>query len=185
MIDLQMIDQKVGLDWSMTSPGLAYTQDGIIHLFGLSKKKKDIGTHKISDTISLVVAPYPEFNNNSERFDKVSSVLVDIISTLNQPSVNLEGYAMGSRGSMAFTIGESTGFLKYKLYSSKVNVHIVSPMTLKKYATGKGNANKDAMMDAFKAKHALETLPNVSCITDVIDAYWLMIYDGPFYEEIV
>jgi hypothetical protein len=41
------------------------------------------------------------------------------------------------------------------------------------------------MMDAFKAKHALETLPTVSCITDVIDAYWLMIYDGPFYEEIV
>jgi Holliday junction resolvasome RuvABC endonuclease subunit len=167
----------------MSSPGFAVQVDDHIHLHGISSKKKDLGQHQISDLITIDVQPIPAYSNNSERFAWLASHYTELIQHYNGTQVHLEGYAMGAgRAGMNFTIGECTGYLKAELWRSGVTVNIIAPTALKKFATGKGNANKDAMMLAFAEKHQIETLPKLSCMNDCVDAYWLRDYDGDFYE---
>jgi Holliday junction resolvasome RuvABC endonuclease subunit len=175
-----------GLDWSMSSPGLCITDSDTIYLYGQSGKKKDLGTYDINENgshIVLMVSTIEKFQNNAERFNKASSKFIDIIKSHQCETVHLEGYAMGSgRGGMTFTIGESTGFLKSALYNNGIGVNIIAPTTLKKFATGKGNANKDKMYEAFIEKLGVH-LPEVGCRSDVVDAYWLQLYNLEFYEQ--
>lgn len=173
----------VGLDWSMTSPGFSIEKDGHLYLHGISSKKKDCGRFEISDKITINVDRTIEFINNSDRFNRLSNHYISLIQDYGGTVVHLEGYSMGSgRGGMTFSIGECTGHLKAKLWELNIPIHIVSPTGLKKFATGKGNANKEAMMNQFCIEHGLDSLPNLSCMNDCIDAYWLMKYSGTFYE---
>ena len=55
---------------------------------------------------------------------------------------------MGSRGRV-FEIAENTGLLKHRLWHAGFNIVLVPPTVNKRFATGKGNAQKDAMYEAF------------------------------------
>ena len=176
---------KCGLDWSMSSPGLCITTESEILMYGQSVKKKDIGVYNtLNITINVIQIP-KKWNNNSERFSVTAKYFADVMKEHGVTSFNLEGYSMGSRGSMAYTIGESTGFLKSEMFRNDIGINIISPTTLKKFATGKGNANKELMFESFMLKHQGVEMPPVDCRDDIIDAYWLSIYDGAVYESIV
>jgi crossover junction endodeoxyribonuclease RuvC len=181
-----MMTKIAGLDWSMSSPGLCINDGTTIYLYGQSTKKKDFGTYNINGngvSIILTVDQIESYKNNIERFDNSASKYINILKSHDCNTVNLEGYAMGSgRGGMTFTIGESTGFLKSALYNNRIATNIVAPTTLKKFATGKGNANKDKMREAFIETLGID-LPDVNCRSDVIDAYWLSVYNLEFYEQ--
>ena len=60
----------------------------------------------------------------------------------------LEGYSFGSQGRAVFDIAELGGCVRFLLYRLGVPFVDVPPATLKKFATGKGNAPKDAMIAA-------------------------------------
>ena len=64
--------------------------------------------------------------------------------------VGLEGYAYGASGRAIFQIAENCGLLKYKLWEAGIAVDIIPPTKVKKDATGKGNADKRKMVDAFE-----------------------------------
>jgi len=92
------------------------------------------------------------------RYDGISNFFIDrLLETDKQCHVFLEGYSMGSKGRV-FNIAENAGILKYRLWLFGVECTEIPPTVLKKYATGKGNANKW----------------NPS--SDLIDAYWLCKY---------
>ena len=94
--------------------------------------------------------------------------------------VFIEDYAMGAKGRV-FHIGENGGALKMRLYRNQMSYSTISPSEVKKYATGKGNANKEAMYEAFLEQHKYvlelkdimgqDTLD--SPVTDIIDAYYI------------
>ena len=52
---------------------------------------------------------------------------------------------MGSRGKV-FNLAENTGLLKHKLWKHNIEVILQSPSSIKKFATTKGNANKNVML---------------------------------------
>ena len=62
--------------------------------------------------------------------------------------IALEGYAYGAQGRI-FHIAENTGVLKYKIYQQSIPLTIFTPSEIKKFATGKGNADKEKMYDSF------------------------------------
>lgn len=85
------------------------------------------------------------------------------------PLVVLEGYAHG-KGNQAHQMGELGGVMRLALHHCRVEVLVVPPAVVKKYATGKGNANKDLVRDA--ARDRLGPLaPGIS--SDECDALWL------------
>ncbi len=62
-------------------------------------------------------------------------------------AVVLEGYSYAS-SNQAHQIGELGGVVRVMLYQRRTPFVMVPPAVLKKFATGKGNADKDAMLAA-------------------------------------
>ena len=87
-----------------------------------------------------------------------------------------------------FNIAENTGILKYKLYQLGIPITVIPPTEAKKFATGKGNADKNAMYVSWLKETGtnIKTLltPNktesVSPVSDVVDSYFLckMLYNN-------
>jgi crossover junction endodeoxyribonuclease RuvC len=71
--------------------------------------------------------------------------------------VVIEGYSMGSarQQSHAHGLGELGGVLRLALHHDGVDFLDVPPAIVKKYATGKGNANKDLVRDAARDRLGL------------------------------
>lgn len=62
--------------------------------------------------------------------------------------VVIEGYSFGSQGRSVFDVAELGGCVRFLLHRLGKSWVDVPPATLKKFATGKGNAPKDAMIAA-------------------------------------
>jgi Holliday junction resolvasome RuvABC endonuclease subunit len=101
-----------------------------------------------------------------ERLHRISHAVLE--AAAGADLVLLEGYAMGTaRQSMSYATGELGGVVRYHLWTHQVGYVDVPPATLKKFATGKGNANKDAM---------IATAARAGCPADdnnAVDAWWL------------
>lgn len=69
----------------------------------------------------------------------------------------------------AATLGVLHGVVRQWLWIAGVTVALVPPATLKKYATGKGNANKDLVRDAARDRLGLPA----GVTSDEADAAWL------------
>lgn len=80
----------------------------------------------------------------------------------------VEGYSFGSRNSHAHALGELGGVVRVALHVASVRFVEVSPSSLKKYATGKGNANKGEMLAA-----AIRRLDYQGASDNEADALWL------------
>lgn len=62
--------------------------------------------------------------------------------------VVIEGYSFGSKGRAVFDVAELGGCVRFLLHRLGTRYVDVPPSTLKKFATGKGNSPKDAMIAA-------------------------------------
>lgn len=82
--------------------------------------------------------------------------------------VVLEGYSFGSRGRAVFDIGELGGVVRLALYRRGIRFVDVPPATLKRYATGKGNASKEEVLVA-----AVRRLGYAGADHNEADAMWL------------
>ena len=104
-------------------------------------------------------------------------------------TVYIEDYAYNATGRV-FHIGEHAGILKYLLWLSRYDIVAVPPTVVKKFATGKGNADKNRMTSAFlkdyptaQRWHATffpRTAATASIakspLSDLADAYWIAKY---------
>ena len=104
------------------------------------------------------------------RLAYVSQQVSEVMEENGTDTIVVEDYAMGigRGGGMTFTIGELGGVIKLLAYDKGMRVVLVSPATLKKFVTGKGNAKKDAM-----AEHALRRWGHTFDTDDECDAYCL------------
>jgi Holliday junction resolvasome RuvABC endonuclease subunit len=83
----------------------------------------------------------------TERLIEIREAIRSLALSVAPDLVVVEGYSMGSRGRV-FDIGELGGIVKVLLADMGIPVAIVPPSCLKKFATGKGNADKDSMLEA-------------------------------------
>lgn len=140
----------------------------------------------VQHTPNIVGLPLYEYKDNLERFTKLAQMTVGFIRehiVYNGYTIHigLEGYAFGAKGQV-FNIGENTGILKYTLNKfSQGEVRIFAPSEIKKFATGKGNANKVLMYEAFveETGHDLAKVFEIDeykgqgPVSDIIDSYYV------------
>ena len=78
--------------------------------------------------------------------------------------------------------------LKYKIYNAGVPLEIIPPTVVKKFATGKGNADKDQMHQQFMRETGIDLKSKITPdktkvsnpVSDIVDAYYICkhLHDG-------
>lgn len=174
------MNRFVGIDYSMTSPAVTIlTADSFTsHFFAQNKKQEgNVPPHFYSYS-------YPSHSDlDIDRYSRLANWVISLANFTQYDIICIEGYSMGSVGAV-FSIAENTAILKNTLYLNNIKYHVVAPTTLKKYATGKGNADKLQMYERFTEKtktdprkvYASEKAKLGSPFTDIADSYWLADY---------
>lgn len=173
----------IGIDYSLNSPAICVADTSFkfenCEFYFLTSKKKHIG--KFGKNITGY--EHKEYNDPIERFKNLSSWVLQSIHTISNISggmeIFIEGYSYGSKGQAIFQIAENGGLLKYRLAECKLKYGIIVPSVVKKLATGKGNADKEKMYEAFtketnvnlKKIFDMDKLNNP--ITDIIDSFYI------------
>lgn len=187
----------VGIDYSLCSPCVAFTgMDCAYEAHFLTGTRRHAGacTHACTGVYAGVGAgtlaggrvrtyghAYPDWTAEEERHDKLSEWALGFCKDADL--VVIEDYAMGAKGRV-FHIGENAGLLKWKLWQAGVKFTKVSPTLLKKFAAGKGNADKDRMHQAFLERFGIDLkatmTPDASKVgnpvSDIVDAIFLCLY---------
>lgn len=101
------------------------------------------------------------------RLAHITNQTLHLTTTTHAQLVAIEGYAF-ARPNQAHQIGELGGVLRTTLWARNTPYIEVPPKTIKKYATGKGNADKDAVLAA-----AIRRLGYAGHSHNEADALWL------------
>lgn len=171
----------VGIDYSMSSPAICVHKSH----WGDPWSFSNCRFHFVTDRKKCLVRDdyfcaysHEDYLTQEQRFDNLASWALHKIP--DDAKIYIEGYAFGAKG-VIFNIGENGGVLKNKIWNKypTTKINILSPSTVKKFATGKGNSDKVAMHRAFvletgiKLENHFGVNPGDSPISDIIDAYYI------------
>jgi Holliday junction resolvasome RuvABC endonuclease subunit len=171
-----------GIDYSTTSPCICiFKKDGTINpidcnfsFFALDKWRprwatlQNVNCYKLPKDLKLI-----------DKYIFLADWTIEALRWHNGrvEKVILEDYSYGSTGRV-FNIAENVGILKLKLKQNGFRYETVPPTVIKKFATGKGNSNKEAMLESWKAEPDNFELvqENGNPATDIVDSYYLCKY---------
>ena len=192
---------KIGIDYSLSSPDVCVNTSEEefryedCKFYYLTNTKKYEGTFKEkmafgTSAVEYIGTPHRPYSSEPERYNNIANWAIDIIKLYGDaktginrinPTIQIEDYSFGSTGRV-FHIAENLGLLKYKLkIECGWEYTLIAPSVIKKFATDKGNANKEIMLSAFQE----DTGVNLgelfesnakSPISDVVDAYFICKY---------
>jgi Holliday junction resolvasome RuvABC endonuclease subunit len=170
----------IGIDYSLTSPAMCIMAEPSIKksvFYYLTSNKKLVGT--FDNAVGYI---HKEYYTEQERYDNIAEFFINKIPTNPIPTIFIEDYSFGSTGKV-FHIAENAGLLKYKLWEVGFKFKTVPPTVVKKFATGKGNADKAKMYECFHHEtgkdYAMLLNRNLtlgSPVTDIVDAYYIAKY---------
>ena len=193
---------KIGIDYSLSSPGICVNTSEEefryedCKFYYLTNTKKYEGTFKEkmafgTSAVEYIGTPHRPYNSEPERYNNIANWVIDIIKSQPQlmvgklwekhPIIQIEDYSFGSTGRV-FHIAENLGLLKYKLkIECGWDYTLLAPSVIKKFATDKGNANKEMMLHAFQGDTGVNLAELFessakSPISDVVDAYFICKY---------
>lgn len=168
------------IDYSLTSPAVCICEDSenfsvnnCLFFYLTSTKKYEVLVDRFRGYL------FPEYESDVERYHNISQWALKLIEHYQAKHVFLEGYSMGSTGRV-FNIAENTALLKYKLWLHDIPLTTFPPTVIKKFATTKGNANKELMQSEFVAETGYDlkkllgqTEKQWNPSSDIIDSYWI------------
>ncbi len=192
---------KIGIDYSLSSPGVCVNTSEEefryedCKFYYLTNTKKYEGTFKEkmafgTSAVEYIGTPHRPYNSEPERYNNIANWAIDIIKLYGdaktginriKPTIQIEDYSFGSTGRV-FHIAENLGLLKYKLkIECGWDYTLLAPSVIKKFATDKGNANKEIMLSAFQGDTGVNLVELFesnakSPISDVVDAYFICKY---------
>lgn len=133
----------LSLDLSLTAPGYCAGAD--------------------CDTIRV-----PATLRGMERLVLIRARIGMLVAQHNPQIVCIEGYSYGSKGAAVLNIGELGGVIRCHMWEARMPYVEIPPSCLKKYATGRGNASKDDVLQAGVMRSGHTFTDNNAC-----DAWWL------------
>ena len=169
-----------GIDYSLTGPAICvFSGEGKFAFskctfYFLTDTKKYAKTH----LTNIIGETFLDWDCDIERYETIADWAIEVL--LGCSAIALEGYAYGAKGKV-FHIAENTGVLKYKIYQKGIPVTILTPSEVKKFATGKGNSDKEGMHDAFALENNMRLKELItpdkkdvsSPVSDIVDCYYI------------
>ena len=167
---------KIGIDFSINSPSMMYCKDdGEYHFVSFfndegkdwkNSKAKTFRYHNLLFENNVVeMIPYTRLtiskDYRQEQKDKMEDAMKLALLIINKiksiviededVKIGLEGFSFGSKGASYIDLIMYNCFLRYKIVETfgPDSLVIVSPSEGKKLFSGKGNANKEKMIESF------------------------------------
>ena len=189
---------KIGIDYSLSSPGICVNtsegefdyEDCTFYFLTNTKKYDATFCRPFVTNVRYIGTSHKPYTSEPERYSQIADWAINIIKSYGdattgvngiKPTIQIEDYSYGSTGRV-FHIAENLGLLKYKLkMECGWDYTLLPPSVIKKFATDKGNANKELMLYAFE-KDTGTNLAQVfdttskSPVSDVADAYFICKY---------
>ena len=173
----------VGIDYSMNSPSCCLFDGTEYRYLNLNTVKRLEGKFQVSNHHFSVEYLPKNFSNAIEKYSYMSRMFLDFIESFGKSNVALEGYSYGSKGQAILNIAENIQTLKLRLYNSS-NIELIlpspPPTQIKKFATGKGNADKTMMYTSYATATGVDTIHTIldkkcedSPVSDFVDSYWI------------
>lgn len=176
------LDTVAGIDYSMRCPAICVIPAIRDPLFLVpfqdckfyyltNKKKSVIQNERIHGSFFG--------GTGDDRYETIADWAVDVLKENNVNSVGLEGYAFNAFADNLTQIAEATGLLKYFLYKASIPYNLYTPSSIKKSASGKGNASKDLMYEAWLEDVGVDLLGMfkktklASPVHDIVDSYYI------------
>lgn len=170
-----------GIDYSLTSPSICIFRGNEVwdkkkcKFYYMSKNKKFI-----EKTDLLEGYQYPEYRNDTERYCNLSEWTTKILLENDVTHAIIEGYAYNAVGRV-FQIAENGGLLKTFLWKNGISYDVLAPTEVKKFGSGKGNANKEVMYDAFLLETGINLFAKINQdekkhwnpVSDMVDSYYI------------
>jgi Holliday junction resolvasome RuvABC endonuclease subunit len=169
-----------GIDYSLTSPAICvhegdtWNPESCTFHYIVNSQKKVFNTEKFKGVV------YPDYNCEAQRYDNLSSWSTRILTDCGATRTFIEGYSYNSVGKV-FQISENTGVLKYSLWKKNLKYFVFAPTAIKKFATTKGNANKEMMYACFleetmidiRKELEIKSLKQWNPLSDIVDSYYI------------
>ena len=194
----------ISLDFSIKSPAAVVLHNGEYIFYSWQWKLGKIHESlKMAGVNVIVPTAYKTYEGSESTYkertftaecDSLTDSITDSLKDFNGPYA-IEGFSFGSTGNRLAQLSGYQHVLRYKMNKifSNDNLWIFAPMTVKATA-GKGNFNKEKMMEAFmnsedpillnsKFFKALKSRPEefqnkkgafLKPVDDVVDAYWVL-----------
>jgi Holliday junction resolvasome RuvABC endonuclease subunit len=171
-----------GIDYSITSPSICVYKDGqfnptncIFNCFVLVNK----WWSRWSNIANVNCHSIPKNCKDVDRYAFLAQWTINNLMWHNGrvEKVYIEDYSYGSVGRV-FNIAENTGILKHLLTEQHFKYECIAPTTIKKFATQKGNSNKEAMLEAWKNEPGTFELAQEkgNPSSDIVDSYFICKY---------
>ena len=112
-----------------------------------------------------------------ERAKELACHLVKTAHTFSPDAIALEGLSYGSTGNVTRDLGGLLFLIIVKLREHSFRPFVIAPPTIKKVATGKGNAKKEKLIEALppniRASFDELGVKKTTGLSDLSDAYWV------------
>lgn len=178
-----------GIDYSLTTPSICvvpfhkdWSFDDCTFYF-LTAKSKLALSHLHGKIVGKLHYPY---TSEEQRHSNIAQWAIDRLNHVE--FIVVEDYAFAAKGKV-FNIAENTGLLKHQLWRFQKSFQTIPPTVIKKFATGKGNSNKEAMYEAFLKETGcdllalFDTTTVASPVNDVADSYFMAKYAHHLYTD--
>ena len=122
--------------------------------------------YKTKNMVEVVNTIYDLILNEVKKYTSVVNVVIEGIS-----------YGSSIRTKSIFDLAGLNYMIRYKLITSDIqhlNLSIATPSNIKKYATGKGNANKESIMTIIK--YIFPEMQNIPKLDDIADSYFMAMF---------
>ena len=122
--------------------------------------------YKTKNMVEVVNTIYDLILNEVKKYSSAVNVVIEGIS-----------YGSSIRTKSIFDLAGLNYMIRYKLITSDIqhlNLSIATPSNIKKYATGKGNANKESIMTIFK--YIFPEMQNIPKLDDIADSYFMAMF---------
>ena len=122
--------------------------------------------YKTKNMAEVVNTIYDLILNEVKKYTSVVNVVIEGIS-----------YGSSIRTKSIFDLAGLNYMIRYKLITGDIqhlNLSIATPSNIKKYATGKGNANKESIMTIFK--YIFPEMQNIPKLDDIADSYFMAMF---------
>lgn len=122
--------------------------------------------YKTKNMVEVVNTIYDLILNEVKKYSAIVNVVIEGIS-----------YGSSIRTKSIFDLAGLNYMIRYKLITGDIqhlNLSIATPSNIKKYATGKGNANKESIMTIFK--YIFPEIQNIPKLDDIADSYFMAMF---------